>query len=618
MKSIYGAALAALVGTVAAKDERTFAVLRFTNEGLTKGRMDPIISPGKTSNHVHTVMGGSGFGKSATGDDLVNSKCSNAKIKGDNSAYWFPSLYFKDPDSGKFEDVDVNYVNVYYFFEPTDDEIKAFPPGLQIVAGDVNTRTPPKSGAETNLDPSKGDIMNIKWTCPRLDNNYSPPSWPADSDGSKAGIGDPINKGEGVGFPDVDCDGLYSPLRADIHMPSCYNPEAGLDDYKNNMAWPEDNGSGKQNCPKGYTHLPHLFFEVYWDTPKFADRWTGNTGKQPFVLSNGDATGYSSHADFMAGWDEDLLQHIIDTCDAGTLGMDQCDGLNGLNEDDCTIESEVDEKVDGTLDALPGNCPLLGWAYGLDGLDDLISGVGDIVNPSSSSQPAASSAASSSAAGLPEQVATNAVENPYQPESTTPSAPPKATSVQVEAQSEEPAQETTQAPEPPAPEPTQQPTTTSCSKKVKTVWETVTVTENVYAEPTSGVSAAGNDTGAVAGFQFAGCFKDSDERALSDIVRPDIGKVSNEKCVSHCKEAGFQLAGTEYGGECYCGNELVGSKQLNDTDCATPCTDDPADVCGGDWALSVYSESGEASIKSAKVRRHLHAHHVHGHRRSHH
>jgi hypothetical protein len=108
------AALAALVGAVSAKDERTFAVLRFTNKQLTQGRMDPIVSPGKTSSHVHTIMGGSNFGISSTGETITKSQCTNAQVKGDNSNYWFPSLYFHDEDADTFEPVEVFYVNAYY------------------------------------------------------------------------------------------------------------------------------------------------------------------------------------------------------------------------------------------------------------------------------------------------------------------------------------------------------------------------------------------------------------------------------------------------------------------------------------------------------------------------
>ncbi|KAF7558868.1 hypothetical protein G7046_g5296 [Stylonectria norvegica] len=367
MKFTLPTALAGFVGIAAAShDKGTFAVLRFTGKQLTQGRMDPIVFPGKPSSHVHTVMGGSNFGLSSTGKDLTQSKCSNAMVKGDNSNYWFPSVYFRDPKEGTFEPVEIFYVNAYYFFEETNDDIKAFPLGLGIVSGNATTRVVPANPERANLDPSKGPINAARFTCPRL-NGYDPPSWPAGSDGSMAGVGDTINLGEGTGFPDVSCDGYASPLRADIHFPSCYNPEAGLMNFAENMEWPTDN-NGKLDCPKGFTHVPHLFFEVYWNALEFKGRWDEGKGEQPFVLSSGDVTGFSSHADFMAGWDEPLLQHIIDTCDTGTGGMDTCAGLTyGLNTEECTIESAVDETIDGVLSKLPGDNPLEGWSYGVDG-----------------------------------------------------------------------------------------------------------------------------------------------------------------------------------------------------------------------------------------------------------
>lgn len=115
MKTTFATTLATLIGAAyAGHEEGTFSVLRFTNKQLTKGRMDPIVWPGKASAHVHTIMGGSGFSLSSNGDDLMNSKCTNAMVKGDNSNYWFPSLYFRDPKDGTFEPVEVFYVNAYY------------------------------------------------------------------------------------------------------------------------------------------------------------------------------------------------------------------------------------------------------------------------------------------------------------------------------------------------------------------------------------------------------------------------------------------------------------------------------------------------------------------------
>ena len=233
-----------------------------------------------------------------------------------------------------------------------------------MLSGDPQKRDPPNKDGTLNLNPSKGTVNPLQWTCPR--SGYSPPSWPAGSDGTKAGIQDPGSTSVGTGFPFADCDGYASPLRMDLHFPSCYNPKAGLENYETNTVFPTDNGNGKQDCPKGYIHVPHLFYEVYWNTPAFKDRWTPNSGSQPFVLSNGDRTGYSGHADFIAAWDEELLQHIIDTCDAGSVGMDKCSGLKGLNDQQpaCTASSPLKERIGGKLTKLPGDNPVSGWGRG--------------------------------------------------------------------------------------------------------------------------------------------------------------------------------------------------------------------------------------------------------------
>src|SRR5690606_27650258 len=106
----------------------------------------------------------------------------------------------------------------------------------------------------------------------------------------------------------------------------------------------------------------------YWNTQLFSDRWTPGGEDQPFVLSNGDVTGYSLHADFLAAWDQDLLKHIIKHCDAGHKGMEFCPGVEDhVNEDKCQCEGSVlsmASKNSGAMTSLPGNCPLSGFKYG--------------------------------------------------------------------------------------------------------------------------------------------------------------------------------------------------------------------------------------------------------------
>ena len=87
MLSIASALLLA-VSSVLAKDGRTFAVNHFYGKGpLVEGRMDPIVSPGQPSGHVHTIQGGSAFAETLSDGQLLASSCTSSLIKNDKSAY---------------------------------------------------------------------------------------------------------------------------------------------------------------------------------------------------------------------------------------------------------------------------------------------------------------------------------------------------------------------------------------------------------------------------------------------------------------------------------------------------------------------------------------------------
>lgn len=622
--------------------EASFAVLRFVqNEPLVEGCIDPIISPGRRSAHAHTVMGASNFGTTVSGPSLTASECTNAQIPGDNSAYWMPKLYFQDPSTGLFEDVSLYYANVYYFFDhdDTDDEIVPFPLGMQMISGDALLRSAPAAGGDLILDPEDapdGKAQPAQWTCPRSSND--PPTYPVDSDGSTAGIknSSPSAKDFGTGFPTVQCDGLYSPLRADLHFPSCYNPEAGLEDWQNSMAWPsrkyEKNGNGKKNCPPGYLHVPHLFFEYYWDTQAFSDRWTPDGQNQPFVLANGDRTGFSLHGDFISGWDEEKLSWIINNCDAGTIGMDKCfSDLDVSSLPKCSIESTVKDILTGTLDALPCGNSLSGW-----GVNEDSTPVTDTETETKTEEETASetpaieeaTVQSNSNAQVPE------TENPAteetdleeeeellseesKPEAETPKITPQPVSEQsydsYSGNYGEVDATTASVNVAEAPAPTPAPETLKASEKeegdsnIVTVWVTETVTHSTTVQPSAQPTAA-SSANAAGIFSYAGCYLDSEERVL---VNPGPhGGMTPEICIESCSTAGFSLAGVEYGGECFCGDSLKESEQIDDSKCNMACEGDASQTCGGSWALAVYSNDGTVAmekrhlIRKSRIHRH--------------
>jgi hypothetical protein len=93
--------------------------------------------------------------------------------------------------------------------------------------------------------------------------------------------------------------------------------------------------------------LPQLMFEVIWDTSSFNDKSLWPTdGSQPFVLSQGDNTGYGQHGDYVFGWEGNALQKAMDSSCFGAT----CTGLKTqtyTEANKCAIKRTVNEDVDG-------------------------------------------------------------------------------------------------------------------------------------------------------------------------------------------------------------------------------------------------------------------------------
>lgn len=136
---------------------------------------------------------------------------------------------------------------------------------------------------------------------------------------------------------------------------------------------------------------------------------------------------------------------------------------------------------------------------------------------------------------------------------------------------------------------------------------TVTAGQAHAAQPT-GSSTLTSAPATISGYSYAGCYADQESsRVLSGIEFADvgIGKVSNSACVAYCEAKGFGVAGTEYGGQCFCGSG-VPNQTLDESKCNMKCEGNESEVCGGGMALSVYSKGSASKVK--RVSRHLHKH----------
>jgi hypothetical protein len=89
------------------------------------------------------------------------------------------------------------------------------------------------------------------------------------------------------------------------------------------------------------------------------------------------------------------------------------------------------------------------------------------------------------------------------------------------------------------------------------------------------------------------------------------GRVSTTNCVAYCDKNGYSMAGTEFGGQCFCANKLNVATLLTDDQCDMKCEGDATENCGGPLALTVYRKTGGARRRSgidahSARRRHMH------------
>ena len=152
-------------------------------------------------------------------------------------------------------------------------------------------------------------------------------------------------------------DTCYEGIRAELQFPSCWNGvDLDSDNHTQHVAYPYLLRNGA--CPEGFdVRLPTLFYETIYNTQAFI----GQPGQ--FVFAHGDPTGNGYHGDFMNGWDEGVMQQVLDQCvgETGSGQQEDCPVLDIKPDSEilsCTMETpEVLQSEEVNLvDELPGGC----------------------------------------------------------------------------------------------------------------------------------------------------------------------------------------------------------------------------------------------------------------------
>ncbi len=265
----------------------------------------------------------------STHDIPTLSTCTSCQFTEDFSNYWTAVLFFRSRN-GTFKRVPqipqagiegtqggmmVYYQSDALFDTAQKSKVTAFKPGFRMVIGDASYH---------NREQAR-KFRQLTYTC-------------MENQGSRAP--------ERLAFPAKPC---RVGIMANHRFPTCWDG-VHLDspNHVDHVAYPETGTfESGGSCPSTHpVKLPQLMLETVWDTTSFNNQadWPED-GSQPFVWSNGDKNGFSTHADYVFGWKGDSLQRTMDAHCYVSCSTLKTQSIAQQNK--CTVPDMVKENIDG-------------------------------------------------------------------------------------------------------------------------------------------------------------------------------------------------------------------------------------------------------------------------------
>ncbi|KAL7410531.1 hypothetical protein BDY24DRAFT_399368 [Mrakia frigida] len=263
-------------------------------------RLDPILTFGGVSSHMHAIVGGSNFGPSTNWASAVKSECTTMPIETDKSNYWLGPIYHVW-ENRSLSAVPIVNTNITYLLRPpTNGSVTEFPPGFEMLSGSITRKT---------YSPGPGKLDSWIWY------ECTP------SDGSPMEVS--------YGFPNKSCD--Y--IDAVITFPWCWNgqdltPGAPGPKFNAHVIFGMGLGDDWVECTNAShpIRLPRIEYRTLFNLTSFPYR------PNSLSLSTGDTLGFHLHADFLNGWPFDYLKDVFETratCRGSRI-------IGGVKTENCT------------------------------------------------------------------------------------------------------------------------------------------------------------------------------------------------------------------------------------------------------------------------------------------
>lgn len=251
------------------------------------GNDDPLVFPGQPgAAHHHVFFGNPLVNAYTTVADLHRANITTCDgVALNRSAYWVPSLFSRDGER-------IEYVEPLFYYKTgyhvPASSIQAPPAGLSMIAGNSHATSP--QGTQV-----------IKFRCA---------SWEPQIEWFDAE--DPLDHVDYL--PDCSRDDL---LEIRIVFPQCWDGQnLSSTDNRSHMAYPQEAmppRTGTGACPG--TH-PVAIPEISYNFAVYVTTETGPPSSWRFSSdqSDIDAPGVSLHADWMNGWDTEIMDLLVESC----------------------------------------------------------------------------------------------------------------------------------------------------------------------------------------------------------------------------------------------------------------------------------------------------------------
>jgi uncharacterized protein DUF1996 len=222
-------------------------------------RDDPIVYPHEPGmSHLHEFFGNTSTDADSTWLSLrrAGTTCNN---RGDKAAYWVPAV-LKNGSVVRAIAGHFYYRGIHH----TLSAIRAFPPGLKIIAGDAHAM-------------QLQSTRVVAWSC----------------QGSS-----------GTGRARIRDCGPGGHVKALIHFPSCWDgSHKDSLNHKSHMAYATRLGGGRRGCPRAHpVPVPELTMAIVFPI-------RSGVGVR---LASGPT--YTLHADFFNAWNQTVLKNLIQNC----------------------------------------------------------------------------------------------------------------------------------------------------------------------------------------------------------------------------------------------------------------------------------------------------------------